>query len=69
MCGLGLVGKTLLHRVGISRALLSCIGLPLWGVIHPTVGPARVSTLGSRSLGSSGVHLVEVGADGTYVVS
>ena len=25
----GLVGKTLLHRVGISRAFSSCIGLPL----------------------------------------
>ena len=43
VCGPGLVGKTLLHRVGISRAPL-IIGLPLWGVIHPTVGPARVST-------------------------
>ena len=29
VCGPGLVGKTLLHRVGISRAFSSCIGLPL----------------------------------------
>ena len=50
VCGPGLVGKTSLHRVGISRAPL-VLGSHFRGVIHPTVGPARVSTVGSRSLG------------------
>ena len=29
VCGPGLVGKTLLHHVGISHAFSSCIGSPL----------------------------------------
>ena len=46
MCvhGSGLVGKTLLHRVGMAVHFMLVSGLPLWGVIHPTVGPARVPT-------------------------
>ena len=27
-----------------KSCIVGGIGLPLWGVIHPTVGPARVST-------------------------
>ena len=54
VCGPGLVDKPLLQRVGISRAPLIVLGCHFRGVIHPTVGPARVSTVGSRSLGSSG---------------
>ena len=45
MCvhGSGLVGKPL-HRVGMDVHFMLVSGLPLWGVIHPTVGPARVPT-------------------------
>ena len=46
MCvhGSGLVGKTLLHRVGMVVHFMLLSGLPLWGVIHPTVEPAPVPT-------------------------
>ena len=54
VCGPGLVGKSLLHRVDIKSCTVDIIRCPPWGMIHPIVGPARVSTVGSRSLGSSG---------------
>ena len=54
VCGPGLVDKPLLHRVDIKPCTVDIIRWPLWGMIHPIVGPARVSTVGSRSLGSSG---------------
>ena len=46
MCvhGSGLVGKTLMHRVGMAVHFMLISGLPLWGVIHPTVGPTWVPT-------------------------
>ena len=69
VCGPGLVDKPLLHRVGISRAPWIILGCHFRGSDTPHCGSSTGIYVREPIAWGSGVHLVEIGADGTYVVS